>query len=118
MDEQTKTNKKRKSGDTLHETIISTQRKEIERLESKIRGNEQTIRTLENNQARLERRAVASEDDAEALLNATRVLAAVIPPDTAQGRKVRQEARQLLEKRKISPPSTLGSSRNRRRGRS
>jgi hypothetical protein len=50
-------------------------------------------------------------------LLAVRVLAKVVSSKTADGRRARAEARQLLEERGIRPPGTLGASRKRRKRR-
>lgn len=107
-----KKRRKKKSND-LMESTLSVMREELERVESKLRGVERELAAQENLHSKLERRANAAEEVAEVMLNAVRILAKAIPPDTAQGRKVRQDARLLLEEKKITPPSTLGSSRNR-----
>ena len=98
---------------TLEESTLAVMRGELNRLESKVRSTEQNLAAKENEHSRLERRANSAEAEAEALFNAVRVLASAIPSTTAQGRKVRQEARVILEKKGITPPSSLGSSRNR-----
>lgn len=110
--------KKRKKSENLVDTTLSVLRGEVERLESKLRGVERELAAQENLHSKLERRANSAEESAEVLLEAVRVLAKAIPPDTAQGRRVRQEARVLLEAKKITPPSSLGSSRNRPKKRS
>ena len=109
---------KKKKRHDLVETTLTVLRNELENVESKLRATETSLAAKENNQHRLERRANSAEEQVEALFDAVRVLAKAIPPDTALGRKVRQEARVLLEARKITPPSTLGSSRNRGKKRS
>ena len=105
--------KRRRKVRTLEESTLSVMRAEISRLESRVRSAEQNLASNENEHTRLERRASSAEEAAETLFNAIRVLASAIPSTTAQGRKVRQEARVILERKKITPPSSLGSSRNR-----
>lgn len=117
-DPQEKLKPKKKKRHDLAETTLAVLRNELENVESKLRAAETSLAARENNHHRLERRANAAEEHAETLFEAVRVLSKAIPPDTAQGRKVRQDARVLLEKCKITPPSSLGSSRNRGKKRS
>lgn len=105
---------KPKKSTTLSEVTLSVQRKRINELESELLSVRRSLAEHENKHHGLERRAVSAEENSEALFNAVRILADVIPPDTAQGRRARQEARVLLEAKKITPPSTLGSSRARK----
>jgi hypothetical protein len=109
---------RKKKTQTFVDTAMGVVRAELERTESRLWSTERDLAARENEHARLERRTNAAEAEATALLDAIRILASGIPPDTAQGRRIRQEARQLLESKKISPPSTLGSSRNRGKKRS
>lgn len=95
--------------------MISTLRAELEKVGSSLRAAERCLAEKENDQLRLERRVTSSEAQAEVMFDTIRILAKAIPPDTATGRRVRQEARTHLEAHKITPPSSLGSSRNRPR---
>ena len=54
------------------------------------------------------------KDSFAALFFAVEVLAAQVNNHTRDGRGARTSARQALEKNHIKPPSTLGSSRNRK----
>ena len=119
MPEQQAQSKKRKKRDqSLQEVTIGVLRGEVERLESKLRAAERNLAEKENEHLSLERRANSAEAQVEAMFDSIRILAASIPPDTAVGRKARQEARVKLEALNITPPSSLGSSRNRPRRRS
>lgn len=88
---------------------------EIDRLETRLRSVEKGLAEKENEHLRLERRATSAEGQVEAMFDAVRILAKAVPSETALGRRVRQEARVRLEAQKITPPGTLGSSRNRPR---
>lgn len=98
----------------LVEVTLTLLRKKLEEAEHKLKAAETALAARENEHLKLERRANSAEAQMEACFNAIRILASVIPPMTAQGRKVRAEARQALEEHKVTPPSTLGSSRDRK----
>lgn len=74
--------------------------------------------THEKKEARLARAARSAEVDADALLEALCELARAVSNTRRDGREARERARKVLEDRGIKPPSTLGSSRNRRKTRS
>jgi hypothetical protein len=113
MTDQSTQSKKRKREQSLQDTTITVLKNEIERLETKLTSAERALAEKENLHLRLERRVTSAENQAEAMFDAVRILAKAVPSDTALGRRVRQEARVRLEDGKITPPSTLGSSRNR-----
>ncbi len=69
------------------------------------------LRIIENANLKHKMRVVHAEEDREALYDAVRVLASAVSNDTAIGRRARQEARKILETRRIQPPSALGASR-------
>lgn len=105
--------KPKKKPQTLQSVTISVLQRQLKKTEEEVRSLSLSLANKEDAQARLERRANAAEDDAEAMLGAIRVLASGVPWTTATGRRVRSEARDLLVSRKITPPSTLGSPRKR-----
>ena len=73
--------------------------------------------TALGSEAERERYRVANTaliDKFDALYEAVSVLATEVSNDTRDGRVAREKARKLLEGNDIKPPSTLGSSRNRR----
>ncbi len=105
--------RKKKKVSTLSETTIKTLNARLDTVESDLRVMARLLATTENMYNKTLRKVTAADDDAEALLNAVRILAAEIPSNTGVGRKVRGRARLLLEARKIPPPSTLGASRKR-----
>ncbi len=111
------TKPKKPKNTALVDVTLEVQRNKIRELESDLVAARRHLAERENLHHGLERRAASAEASSEALFNAVRILADVIPPDTARGRKARQEARVLLEEKKITPPSTLGSSRVRKRRR-
>lgn len=98
----------------LKKAILDTLREKNRKLETRANSTEVRIRQLENEHAKILRAQHAAEADAEALLDAVRALSSEVSSDTAFGRRVREEARKLLESRKIQPPHTLGASRNRK----
>jgi len=61
------------------------------------------------------RTARAAAEDADALLEVVSLFAQTITNEKREWRKIRERARKLLEDRGIPPPSTLGSSRQRRK---
>ena len=100
--------------DKLQAEIINAQREHLRENDKTIHSLKKEVAVLENGFARVSRRVTAAEDEAEALLSAVRVLAEEIPRNTTDGKKVRATARKLLEKQKIRPPHTHGSSRNKK----
>ena len=98
----------------LKEEAIVVLRKRIRDQEATLHSHVQRVAQLENEEARLTRRAVSAEAEAEILMTAVRTLAYQVPNDTAKGKQARSDARKLLEKHKIQPPHSLGSSRKRK----
>lgn len=78
---------------------------------------ERQVRALEKNELKHTTRADAAEEKMVTLGEVLRVLAAGVGADTAVGKKVRAEARSILERAGIKPPGTLGSSRTTKRRR-
>ena len=102
---------KPKKNTSLSEVALKVLRQDLHEAQSDLRAARKALAGVENGAAAQERRLVAAELDAEALLNAVRALAVAVPSTTAAGRRVRAEARQYLEARRIKPPSSLGASR-------
>jgi hypothetical protein len=107
---------KKKRKRTLPEETIKILNTRLDWVEKDLKKKEAALAAAENAYYRVLRGVTAADDDAEALMNAVRVLAAEVPSNTAPCRKARAAARQFLEARKIPPPSTLGASRNRPKG--
>jgi ribosomal protein L19E len=105
---------RRKSKDLKTQTIEMLRRKlrasEEERISVKAR-----LRECENALGKFSRTAKAAEDELEAWMDAVRVLAEQVSNTTGAGRRARVEARQILEAKKIRPPHSLGTSRNRKK---
>jgi hypothetical protein len=97
----------------LHATLVQLLREENKELTKKVKRLQDHMGVMENNLLRKARQAMTAEDDREALYNAVRVLALVVPNTTGVSRKARKDARKLLEDRKLPTPHTLGSSRKR-----
>lgn len=98
----------------LKSEILDVLRDRCKEMELKITRYSEELAFHENERLKIRRVQVAAEADAEALLNAVRVLSAEVPSDKAAGRKSREDARKFLESRKIRPPYTLGVSRRRK----
>ena len=98
----------------LKKEILDVLRDRCKEMELKISRYTSERAFHENERLKIRRAQTSAEADAEALLNAVRVLSAEVPSDKAAGRKSREDARKLLESRKIRPPHTLGVSRRRK----
>lgn len=94
-------------------TIHVVLRERVAALEKEVRSLHTSLAFHENAHMALERRAKAAEEQAEAFMNACRILASATSNTTFSGRQAREEARRILEAEGIRPPSTLGSSRSR-----
>lgn len=97
--------------------IIDIYKEDIASLTEKVKVLERKVLAHDKQKAVLERAARSATADADALLEAVSVLAGGISSDRKEGRRVRAAARKLLESRRVTPPSTLGSSRKRARRR-
>jgi hypothetical protein len=73
------------------------------------------LRVLTHDKATMSwaREVRGAKEDAEALLEALSLICQTIDNSKREWRKIREQARKLLESRGIPPPSTLGSSRRR-----
>jgi len=91
--------------------VVQQQNKE---LKARIKNLEGQLSSLENSALKAESRITKAEDDREALFAAVRALAVEVSVKTSAGIAARSFARKKLESRKITPPSTLGKSRQRR----
>jgi len=105
------TKKKRKR--TLPEETIKMLNRRLDLVEKDLKKKQQLLAATENSYNRVLRGVTAAEDDAEALMDAVRVLAEQVTSTTSPGRKARQAARTILATRRIPPPSTLGTPRKR-----
>lgn len=95
----------------LIDEVAEMLRDKNRQLEAEVSALKTHLREAENNALRFESRVVRAEEEREALYDAVRVLAEQVSNTLATGRRARHTARKTLEKRKIRPPSTLGSSR-------
>jgi cell division septum initiation protein DivIVA len=98
---------------SLRDNAFGVLRKRVQDYETQLLSLRKRVAQLENEEARINRRVVSAEADAEVLLEAVRVLAYQTPRETAGGSRARADARKLLESRKITPPHSLGASRQR-----
>lgn len=114
---QRKTPKAEGENRAFHTEVAQTLRSRIAVLESQTRALENTVRAHENAALTADRRVHTAEADREMLYIAVRVLAKAVPNTTVGGRKAREAARKLLESKGMKPPSTLGSSRERKKRR-
>ena len=103
--------------DKFAQQVMTTLRKENAELETKNRGLLSQIAKLENSRMKNEQRTIIAEDVREALFDAVRVLAEQVSNETSKSRRARERARQLLERKNITPPGTLGYSRASRKKR-
>jgi len=94
--------------------VIEVQRKKISELEKELAFEQMKLGAAERTKFKYETRAIAAEASADTLFEAVRVLATRVDNVTVADRKAREAARKLLEARKIGPPSSLGSSRERK----
>lgn len=99
---------------TVKDQLFSVLQTENKELHTQLAANKRYLAEQENLRLKLSRAKDTAEDDREILYDVVRILADQVTAKTAAGRKAREEARKLLEKNKIAPPSTLGSSRNRK----
>lgn len=90
--------------------MVEILRKENIELETKVRA-------MEKHHLLHGIRSEAAEARMLVMSEAVRVLARAVSADTAIGKKVRAEARAILEQAGLKPPGTLGSSRERKRRR-
>lgn len=96
---------------TLLEEVNDTLRERNRLLEAENSSVKKHLRTAENTMLIVESQMNSAVDTRQALYDAVRILAEQVDNKTAVGRRVRQEARKLLEGVKIRPPHALGSSR-------
>ena len=88
---------------------------DVKRLEKEVSALRLRALTHDRKEAASARTARAAAEDADALLEVVSLFAQTLTNEKSEWRKVRERARKLLEDRGIPPPSTLGSSRNRRK---
>lgn len=100
---------------TLHEETIQLLREENERLERDLRLLRARVLTHDKKEAVRAREVRAATEDADVLFEAVSLLAQVVTNTRREERDMRERVRKLLEEHKIPPPSTLGSSRNRKK---
>ena len=98
----------------LKEEAIVVLRRRVKAQDILINSLKTRVSALENQEDALTRRMVSAETEAEAAISAVRILAYQVSNETAQGKQARSDARKLLEKHKIRPPHSLGSSRKRK----
>lgn len=103
----------RRRGKKLAEEMVLVLRVKIKELSDKISALSTHVRSMENSKFLHTERADVAESKAITMYDAIRILAAEVPNNLARGRAIRQQVRAMLEENKISPPGTLGSSRNR-----
>lgn len=94
--------------------VMEVQRKKIQELERDLAFESTRLGAAERIKFKYETRAIAAEASADALFEAVRILATRVENTTVADRKAREAARKLLEDKKIHPPSSLGSSRERK----
>lgn len=100
---------------TLVSDAIDLLREEVRSLEKERDALRLKALAHDKKVAELSRTARSATEDSEALLEVVSLFAQVITNGNREWRKVREKARKLLEDRGIPPPSTLGSSRNRKK---
>lgn len=100
---------------TLVGDAVDLLREEIAGLEKELSALRLKALTHDRKEAASARIARAAVEDADALLAAVSLFAQTLTNEKREWRKVREQARKLLEDRGIPPPSTLGSSRPRRK---
>lgn len=94
--------------------VMEVQRGKIQELERQLVLESTRLGAAERAKFKYETRAIAAEENADVLFEAIRILATRVENTTVADRKAREEARKLLEDKKIHPPSSLGSSRERK----
>ena len=107
--------KKRAPKKTLHEEIVQMLKEDVERLEREARALRLRALSHDKKEMKLSREARSASEDADVLLEAVTELARVVSNTRREERAVRERVRQLLEAQGIPPPSTLGSSRDRKK---
>lgn len=98
---------------SLSDEAVDLYTSEIAALKHEVKVLKQRVLAHDKKEAGWLRSVRSATADVDALLEAVSILADSISSARREGRKVRAEARRLLESRGILPPSTLGSSRNR-----
>lgn len=101
--------------DQFTQQVMTSLRKENRELETKNRSLQAQVAKLENNRLKYEHRAVIAEQSREALFSAVRLLSDHVKNDTSKERRARERARRYLESAGITPPGTLGPSRERKK---
>ena len=91
--------------------LLQVLREKNRELEKQVRSATMSLHEAENNALVQESRANSAEKAITNLYSAVRVLADEVGNNTAQGRRVRHEARILLEQVKLTPPASLGKTR-------
>jgi len=112
-----KRNKKRVAAGkkTLVGDAVDLLREEVAVLEKELSALRLKALSHDRKEADSARTARAASEDADALLEVVSLFAQTLTNEKREWRTVRERARKLLEDRGIPPPSTLGSSRNRRK---
>lgn len=100
---------------TLQDEAIDLLRKESDDLRRELRILRGLTLAHEKKEMILSRRANSAEEASEALLEAVSLFSRYVTGEKREGRKVREEARKILEDRGIPPPHTLGRSRERKK---
>ena len=106
---------KKKPSKTLVGDAVDLLREEIAGLEKELSALRLKALAHDRKEAASARTARAAAEDADILLEVVSLFAQTITNEKREWRKVREQARKLLEDRGIPPPTTLGSSRNRRK---
>lgn len=100
---------------TLQAEINQMLREDVARLEQQNKILKGLALSHDKKEMKLAREARGAEEDAEVLFEAVTELARVVSNLNREGRDTRERVRKLLESKGITPPYTLGSSRDRKK---
>ena len=102
------------TGSAIREDAIAVQREEIEELQGEVARLTNLLASTENRLVLEQSTSNGLRTDMETMMDVIRLLAGQLTNGLAAPRKARKDARRMLERRGITPPSTLGSSRERK----
>jgi hypothetical protein len=108
------TPKKPKRKKKMAEEIAEVLRMKNKKLTESLHTSQARVRGLETGRLKWEGRGKVAEEQAAMFFNIISDMAEAIPNSTARGRVIRSNARTMMESIGVKPPSSLGSTRNRK----
>lgn len=108
---------KKRKPNILEKEAIDILKEENDALQKELRALRLRVLTWDKKEMHWSREVRSATEDADVLLEVVSLFSRVITNEKREWRNVREEARKLLESKKIPPPAALGSSRNRKKTR-